>query len=149
MEQRGLMEDALRESDRALSWQPANPGLWQLRANAYGSVGRPGAMRHDLQKAISLHPDSAALRAGLADLEWRQGNRARALELLREALALYPLKSGLREQHARFLAESGKRPEALEAARKADEVAFTPLEKESARKTLREIENAEKEKTTP
>jgi tetratricopeptide (TPR) repeat protein len=155
MQQRGLMEDALRQADRALSWQPGNPWLWQLRANAYGSVGRPDAMRYDLQRAISLHPDSAALRAGLADLEWRQGEqrslgedarreaRARAMELLRQALALYPLKSGLHEQHARYLAESGKGKEALEAARVAVRLAFTPLEIESARKTLQEIEKAE------
>jgi hypothetical protein len=155
MQQRGLMEDALRQADRALSWQPSNPWLWQLRANAYGSVGRPDAMRYDLQRAISLHPDSASLRAGLADLEWRQGEqrslgedarreaRARAMELLREALALYPLKSGLHEQHARYLAESGKDKEALEAARVAVRVAFTPLEIESSQKTLWEIEKAE------
>jgi hypothetical protein len=112
-------------------------------------------MRYDLQRAISLHPDSASLRAGLADLEWRQGEqrslgedarreaRARAMELLREALALYPLKSGLHEQHARYLAESGKDKEALEAARVAVRVAFTPLEIESSQKTLWEIEKAE------
>jgi O-antigen ligase len=140
MEQRACLEDALKEADRALAWDPGDPSLWQLRGNAYSTVGRPDAMRRDLEKAISLNPDSASMRAEMADLEWRRGNRDRAMEWMEKALQLYPLKSGLHEQRARFLAESGNRGGALEEAREAVRVAFTPLEQQSAAKTLHEIE---------
>ncbi|NQU42321.1 O-antigen ligase family protein [bacterium] len=134
-----LARESLRLADRAVSWQPENPRLLQLRAYAWHVVDRPDKMQSDLIHAARLHPDSASIRADLARVAWRGGQRDEALRRIDEAIARHPLKSTYHEQKARHLATMGRREEALQEAGQAVKLAFKSLEKQSSRETWREI----------
>jgi tetratricopeptide (TPR) repeat protein len=134
--------EALRLAGRATAWAPDNPWMLQLCAHAHGQVGRPDFMLHDLTEAARLHPLSAAIRADLADLEWRNRRVEEAFQWIDEAVSLHPLKSIWRERKAQYLLERGRGEEALREARQAAELAFTPMERDSVRRLLNQIEKS-------
>jgi tetratricopeptide (TPR) repeat protein len=65
-----LLGEAFGLADRALGWTPSNPRLWQTRAHLFAQAGMLDSAVADMRRAISLHPDSASMRAEMGAYEW-------------------------------------------------------------------------------
>ena len=131
-----IILDSWEIAEELLRKNPNNPSVLQLHSFAAFYVGRPETAFADLQKAVNLNPYSAQLRANLARCEWERAHKIEALEWAGKAIELYPLKAEHYMLRANYLQKMGRTAEALADAKKANEVAFTPLEQAESAKLL-------------
>ncbi|MBX3730474.1 MAG: O-antigen ligase family protein [Candidatus Sumerlaeia bacterium] len=129
---------AVESYTRALRWQPDDPRLLEARAFARHLAGDPNA-RHDLQRALALHANSARLHESFARFEAVAGNLPAALDWQRKAIALHPLDGDHRLMLAELLVRAGRPAEAAEAIASTDDLLLTPLERARRQRLLDEL----------
>lgn len=121
---------------RAVVDHPGSAELWNVRGVFLRQLGRPGAAREALERAIALKPDFAGARTNLANVtidlaaeaERSGGGVAAAVALLDEALAKDPDAAPLLEAKAMLLRRTGDAAAALlfleDAAARRPELAW-------------------------
>jgi O-Antigen ligase len=87
----------LDDAKGAAGLNPASITPLYLEAGAEEELGRPGAARARLVKALHREPDNFATLGLLGDFELRQGDRAAAHRWYRRALQRNPLDVGLQD----------------------------------------------------
>jgi hypothetical protein len=129
---------AVEAYTRALRWQADDPRLLEARAFARHLAGDPNA-RHDLQRALALHGNSARLHESFARFEAAAGNLPAALDWQRKAVALHPLDGDHRLMLAELLLRAGRATEAAQAVTSTDDLLLTPLERARRQRLLEEL----------
>jgi len=118
--QLGRPADAIAALERSLRTEPARPEALHALAKAYEAVGRPAAEVAVLyERALTLQPLLAWIRADYADFLHAQGRRADAEAEYRAALAEQPGLDVAAFNLGTLLAAWGRRAEATEAFRTA------------------------------
>lgn len=119
--ERGALDEAIAEFQRALALEPTAPVYWHLGAALAARGDRAAAVRH-LSQAIALDPANGPMRYDLASVLLQEGRIDEAVAELRQVVAETP---GFAEAHARLgvaLAAQGALEEAASAFRRALEL---------------------------
>jgi protein O-GlcNAc transferase len=102
-----LAERAEAEAEGKLAANPNDVEALDARALARMRRGRYAEAYADLQRAVSLKPQSAELRASLGYVLWRLGRMSEAIAAEREALKLDEKSFTANYQLGRFLLRTG------------------------------------------
>jgi serine/threonine-protein kinase len=79
----GMYDDALEQFSRALKLNPANaPILYNHRARVYHYQNQIGLAGDELDKGLALEPRHPLLRTSAGYQQMREGNLAKAIEIL-------------------------------------------------------------------
>lgn len=97
---KGLTEEILAYSEKALKYVPNDASILFSRANAFGKLGNFDESERLFLTAIQLKPNSALFHANLGVLYHRFNKREQAMDSYRNALNLEPnLKSAKQNMH--------------------------------------------------
>ena len=88
--QAGKPNDALAELDTALTTEPDDPALNNLRGLVTAQLGRKAEAEASFRKVIRLLPHAAMGYNNLAALLWEHGNNGEAASLFRQAIQQEP-----------------------------------------------------------
>jgi tetratricopeptide (TPR) repeat protein len=106
---RGLADRAEKQVKFALGDLKAQSAEALLLASEVASaLGRKGQAREPLERGVKLHPGDLRLRLALAQSEFQEGRRARALELLRPCLNDLPADADELARLGRLLVDLGE-----------------------------------------
>jgi len=108
LEQRGDLEQATREFERALQYQPDNVQILNNLARLTGRVGAPRALEY-ARRAHELLPDDPQVQGTYGWLLAENQNPRQGLALLEEAIEKAPDDPGIRYHLAMALAPTGDR----------------------------------------
>jgi len=118
--QLGKTAEAIRALEQAVRIDSGRPDRLRALAQAYERAGRdPGTIDRLYQRALSLQPALAWLRADYADYLQGHGRRDEAMKAYRAALAEQPSLSTGWFNLGAVLAESGQSKQSAEAFRRA------------------------------
>jgi Flp pilus assembly protein TadD len=129
---RGEVDAALAELERALPRRPGNPHLHAYLGAAHGLRGTPGRALTHTRRAVELAPDDGAYRELLAGALHRAGRNEEARSEYRIALALGRDSPGVRNNLAWLLLDLGD-DASLEEALAHAEVAATATDRADPR----------------
>ena len=77
-----MSNDALNSVRAAVSSAPDNPHLRQALADMLISLGRPEEAEAEFKQALSLAPDDAKIKTGLASAFHQQGKSSAAMVIV-------------------------------------------------------------------
>ncbi|MGB5211490.1 MAG: sulfotransferase [Gammaproteobacteria bacterium] len=118
----GRIEQALDSCIEALSIEPDDVGSLRLSGELHHRLGRSGAARDALSRAVQLDPDSAPVRLSLARALASLGDTAGAAAQVEAALASAPDVAQIQNQAGELLGNMGLTGRAEALFRRAHEL---------------------------
>ncbi len=119
-QQLGSTDESIRALERAARIDSNTPETLRALAQAYERAGRPASdVEHQYERALSLQPALAWIRAEFADYLHAQGRRDEARSAYRVALVEQPSLSTAWFNLGTVLAEEGRQTESSSAFRQA------------------------------
>jgi tetratricopeptide (TPR) repeat protein len=114
--ERGLLEPALSDSDRARRLAPSEPDVLLAAADIARAAGTLDETRTDLRKGLEVHAKDSRLYLALASLELQANRPAEAIACLEQGLKALPDRADLLQRLADLLISQGRLDQAGELA---------------------------------
>ena len=112
-------DDAIRNLREALKVSPDNLPLRQHLAETLLGLGRPEEAEKEYKHGLSLAPENAALKLGLANAFFQQGKNSAAIVIVEELLRKPDTPARAYLLHARLLLRAGESDRAAREYRRA------------------------------
>jgi protein O-mannosyl-transferase len=114
LHQKGLVEEAIRDYDRAILLDPLMVEPYHDRATAFEQTGRTGKAIEDLKKVIALSPRLLPAYSRLGILYGKSGSLTEAIETFSRAIAFDPNNDTLYANRGYAYALAGESDRALQ-----------------------------------
>ena len=132
----GMVDNALKEYEKALKTHPDNPRVHYALGNVYQENGEIDKAEKSYKRAVEISPQYLKAHEGLAQIYEKKGEKEKVIAAVKEAVKISPKNPERQSNLGKILLKEGKGEEAKEAFAMA--IKIDPLNE--SRKT--EIGNA-------
>jgi len=112
--ERGMLDEALKEKQKAIEINPNNVALYMNRGIAYGMKGQLENAMNDFDKAIELNPEDTDAYYNRGSLYGESGQYQKAIEDYTKAIELNPEDADAYYNRGITYHRSGRRQKAIE-----------------------------------